>query len=99
MTIKELSDLDSLQNSITVSGTAELLIEPSKGWVSLKLRDLWEYRELLYFLTWRNIKVRYKQTVLGFARPAIRPVFCMGALMVIFGILDQVPSDGVSYPI
>ncbi len=42
-----------------------LRIEPSRGWVSLKLRELWEYRELLYFLTWRDVKVRYKQTVLG----------------------------------
>lgn len=45
--------------------TYHLRIEPSRGWVSLKLRELWEYRELLYFLTWRDVKVRYKQTVLG----------------------------------
>ena len=97
--VKEFSEIGTIESPIELSETAEILIEPSKGWVSLKLRDLWEYRELLYFLTWRDIKVRYKQTVLGFALPAIRPVFGMVALMVIFGILDQVPSDGVSYPI
>ena len=52
-------------------------IEPSKGWVSLKLKELWEYRELLYFLTWRDIKVRYKQTVLGAAWAIIQPFFTM----------------------
>ena len=99
MTIKELSDLDSLQNSITVSGTAELLIEPSKGWVSLKLRDLWEYRELLYFLTWRDIKLRYKQTVLGASWAIIQPFFTMVVFSLFFGKLAGISSDGVPYPI
>ena len=54
-----------------------LRIEPSRGWVSLKLGELWEYRELLYFLTWRDIKVRYKQTVLGAAWAIIQPFFTM----------------------
>ena len=53
------------------------IIKPSKGWVSLKLDELWEYRELLYFLTWRDIKVRYKQTVLGAAWAIIQPFFTM----------------------
>ena len=52
-------------------------IEPSKGWVSLKLWDLWEYRELFYFLIWRDVKVRYKQTVLGVAWAIIQPFFTM----------------------
>lgn len=76
-----------------------LRIEPSKGWVSLKLRELWAYRELLYFLTWRDIKVRYKQTVLGAAWAIIQPFMTMIVFSLFFGGLAQVPSDGVPYPI
>jgi lipopolysaccharide transport system permease protein len=74
-------------------------IEPSKGWVSLKLRELWEYRELLFFLTWRDIKVRYKQTVLGAAWAIIQPFFTMVVFSLFFGRLAGVPSDDVPYPI
>jgi len=74
-------------------------IEPSKGWVSLKLDELWEYRELLYFLTWRDIKVRYKQTVLGAAWAIIQPFFTMVVFSLFFGKLAKVPSDGIPYPI
>ena len=74
-------------------------IEPSHGWVSLKLRELWEYRELLYFLTWRDIKVRYKQTALGAAWAIIPPFFTMVVFSQIFGRLAKIPSDGVPYPI
>ena len=74
-------------------------IRPSKGWISLNLRDLWEYRELLYFLTWREIKVRYKQTVLGAAWAIIQPFFTMVVFSVFFGRLAKVPSDGIPYPI
>lgn len=76
-----------------------LRIEPSKGWVSLKLNELWEYRELLYFLTWRDIKVRYKQTVLGAAWAIIQPFFTMVVFSLFFGNLAKVPSDGIPYPI
>lgn len=74
-------------------------IEPSQGWVSLRLHDLWEYRELLYFLTWRDIKVRYKQTVLGAAWAIIQPFFTMVIFSLFFGRLAKVPSDGIPYPI
>jgi len=74
-------------------------IEPSRGWVSLKLGELWEYRELLFFLTWRDIKVRYKQTVLGAAWAIIQPVMTMIIFSVIFGQFARLPSDGVPYPI
>ncbi|MBE9513727.1 MAG: ABC transporter permease [Chloroflexi bacterium] len=74
-------------------------IEPSKGWVSLKLRELWEYRELLYFLIWRDVKVRYKQTVLGAAWAIIQPLFTMVVFSVFFGRLAKIPSDGIPYPI
>jgi lipopolysaccharide transport system permease protein len=76
-----------------------LRIEPSRGWVSLRLRELWEYRELLYFLTWRDIKVRYKQTVLGAAWAIIQPVFTMLVFSLFFGRLAKMPSDGIPYPI
>ena len=74
-------------------------IQPSKGWVSLKLRDLWEYRELLYFLVWRDVKVRYKQTVLGAAWAIIQPFFTMVVFSLFFGRLANMPSDGIPYPI
>jgi lipopolysaccharide transport system permease protein len=74
-------------------------IAPSKGWVSLKLGELWEYRELLYFLIWRDIKVRYKQTALGAAWAIIQPFFTMVVFSLFFGRLAKVPSDGIPYPI
>jgi len=76
-----------------------LRIRPSKGWVSLKLGELWQYRELLYFLTWRDIKVRYKQTALGAAWAIIQPVMTMVVFSLFFGKLGKIPSDGVPYPI
>ncbi len=76
-----------------------VIIKPSKGWVSLKLGELWEYRELLYFLTWRDIKVRYKQTVLGVAWAVIQPFFSMVVFSLFFGHLAKIPSDGIPYPL
>lgn len=74
-------------------------IRPSKGWVSINLRQLWEYRDLAYFLTWRDIKVRYKQTVLGATWAVLQPFFTMVVFSVFFGRLAGVPSDGVPYPV
>jgi homopolymeric O-antigen transport system permease protein len=74
-------------------------IQPSRGWASLHLRELWEYRELLYFLTWRDIKVRYKQTILGAAWAIIQPFMTMIVFSLFFGRLAQIPSDGIPYPI
>lgn len=74
-------------------------IEPAKGWRPLDLRQLWEYRELLFFLAWRDVTVRYKQTVLGAAWAVIQPLFTMVVLSVFFGRLAKVPSDGAPYPI
>jgi lipopolysaccharide transport system permease protein len=74
-------------------------IQPSQGWISLKLRELWEYHELLYFLTWRDIKVRYKQTILGGAWAIIQPLFTMIVFSLFFGRLAKIPSDGIPYPI
>jgi lipopolysaccharide transport system permease protein len=79
--------------------TPATVVKPSKGLVSLKLGELWEYRELLYFLTWRDIKVRYKQTVLGAAWAIIQPFFTMVVFSLFFGKLANIPSDGIPYPI
>lgn len=81
------------------SETPITVIQPSRGWVSLSLRDLWEYRELLYFLAWRDIKVRYKQTVLGAGWAIIQPVITMIVFSVIFGKFAKIPSDDIPYPI
>jgi len=74
-------------------------IQASRGWVSLKLGELWEYRELLYFLIWRDVKVRYKQTVLGAAWAIIQPLFTMVVFSIFFGKLGKMQSDSVPYPI
>ena len=77
----------------------QTVIEPKKGWQLIDWRELREYRDLFYFLVWRDIKVLYKQTVLGFSWAIIRPVFSMIIFSVVFGGLASVPSDGVPYPI
>jgi len=76
-------------------------IEPSKSWVALNLRDLWNYRELLYFLTWRDVKVRYKQTALGVAWAIIQPLFTMLIFTLFFGKLAGIEAQtgGIPYPI
>ncbi len=77
----------------------EILITPTRGWASLKLNEIWEYRELLYFFVWRDIKVRYKQTVLGASWAVIQPFFTMIVFSLFFGKLAGIPSDGIPYPI
>src|SRR5437773_8878091 len=81
------------------SALPRLRIAPSRGWVSLKLSELWEYRELLYFLVWRDIKVRYKQTALGASWAVIQPFMTMVVFSLFFGHLAKMPSDGLPYPI
>jgi lipopolysaccharide transport system permease protein len=77
-----------------------LLIRPSKGWAALNLRDLWIYRELIYFLTWRDIKVRYKQAALGVAWAVLQPFLTMIIFSVILGNLLHVPTEnGIPYPV
>ena len=76
-----------------------IFIRPSSGWRSLDLKDLWRYRELLYFLAWRDIKVRYKQTVLGGLWAIIQPVLTMVVFSLFFGRLAKIPSDGIPYPL
>ena len=74
-------------------------VEAASGWAPLKLRELWEYRELLYFLTWRDVKVRYKQTVLGASWAILQPLTTMVVFSIFFGRLAQMPSNGIPYPI
>ncbi len=81
------------------SSTPSVQIRPSRGFVPLRLHEVWEYRELLYFLCWRTIKVRYKQTVLGGSWAILQPFVTMVIFSVIFGRLVGVPSDGIPYPI
>ena len=76
-----------------------VVIEPTRGWSALRLGALWDYRELLYFLVWRDLKVRYKQTVLGVAWIVLQPVVSLVVFSLLFGGLLQVPSGGVPYPI
>ncbi len=76
-----------------------LRIEPSRGWVALKLNELWDYRELVYFLIWRDVKVRYKQTALGAAWAIVQPFFTMLVFSLFFGRLAKMPSDGIPYPL
>lgn len=74
-------------------------LKPSKGWLSIDLKELWRYRELVYFLTWRDIKVRYKQAVLGIAWAVLQPVLTVLIFTVVFGILLKTPSQDLPYPL
>jgi len=76
-----------------------IILRPSRGWTALNLRDLWYYRELIYFLTWRDVIVRYKQTVLGAAWAVLQPLVNMVVLSVIFGTFARLPTDGIPRPI
>lgn len=83
----------------TTKKSETILIQPVKGWVALNLRDLWIYRELVFFLTWRDLKVRYKQSVLGVLWAIIKPFMAMVVFTIFFGNLAKMPSDGMPYPI
>ena len=76
-----------------------VVIEPRKGLFHLDLKSIWEYRELLYFLVWRDLKVRYKQTAIGVGWTVLQPLIAMVIFTVIFGHFAKIPSDGVPYPI
>src|SRR5258706_7959717 len=86
-------------DKLSVIKNSHIVIEPPHGWHAVALRDLWLYRELIYFLTWRDIKVRYKQTLIGATWVILQPVLTMMIFSFIFGSLAHLPSDGVPYPI
>lgn len=75
------------------------IIQPSRGWVPLKPSELWEYREVLYFLVWRDIKIRYRQTLIGAAWAIVQPLMTMVVFSIFFGRLARMPSDGLPYPL
>jgi lipopolysaccharide transport system permease protein len=79
--------------------TRPVSIEPPRRWEVLNLRELWSYRELLYYLTWRDVKVRYKQTAIGAAWAVLQPLLTMVVFALVFGVLMRVPSDGLPYPV
>ena len=79
--------------------STSIRIEPSHGWTSLKLHEVWAYRELLYFLVWRDVKVHYKQTAIGVGWTILQPLLTMVVFTMIFGHFAKVPSDGVPYPV
>lgn len=83
----------------TTSNVHTTIIRPLRGWVPINFRELWEYRELLYFFTWRDVKLRYKQTLLGATWAIIRPFIMMVVFSLIFGNVIKVPSEGVPYPL
>ncbi len=89
-----------MENSRQKNATTPLIIlQPSKGWLSINFKELWLYRELIYFLTWRDIKVRYKQAILGVAWAIIQPLLTMVVFTVIFGNLLRTPSQDIPYPL
>src|SRR3954464_10196010 len=84
---------------MTTAATPTTRLEPSQGSDIRALAELWSYRELLYFLVWRDVKVRYKQTVLGIGWAVIQPVMAMSVLTIFLGRLARVPSDGQPYAV
>jgi lipopolysaccharide transport system permease protein len=97
----------SVENSIVASSVGvrhrqlspSIVIEPRRGLLNIDLGTLWQYRELLYFLVWRDVKVRYKQTIIGMAWVVLQPVLTMIVFTLVFGRFAKIPSDGMPYPV
>jgi lipopolysaccharide transport system permease protein len=89
----------SVRAAASESATRLTTITPSSGWAPLRLGELWEYRELVFFLVWRDVKVRYKQTALGVAWAVVQPLSAMLVFSLFFGRLARIPSDGLPYPV
>jgi len=84
---------------VPAGSPAIVRIAPPRGLFELRLRELWEYRELLYFFVWRDVKVRYKQTVIGVAWVILQPLMTMGVFTIFFGRLAKLPSEGLPHPV
>jgi lipopolysaccharide transport system permease protein len=93
------TDKPSVNPAFGHTNSPVFLIRPTRGWASLQLREVWTHRELLYFLGWRDVKVRYKQTVLGFSWAILQPLTTMIVFTIFFGRLANVGSDGLPYPL
>lgn len=87
------------KKALPESGSNLVILRPSRGWTALNLRDLWLYRELVFFMTWRDLKVRYKQTLLGVSWAVLNPFLQMVVFSIFFGELARVSSDGFPYPL
>lgn len=96
--MEQIAKLDTIAGQ-AVEQVPLLVLRPRKGWQQLGLNDLWQARELLFFLCWRDIKVRYKQTALGVAWAILQPLMTMVLFSLFFGRLAKMPSDGVPYPL
>jgi lipopolysaccharide transport system permease protein len=94
-----VATIDQPSKALAVEEAKEFVIKPSRGWIGIDVAELWRYRELLYFLVWRDFKVRYKQTVLGIAWAVLQPVFNMFVFTIIFGHLAHMGSEGIPYPV
>src|SRR6266480_4393601 len=90
-------DANGFASGIPTMAAHRRIIKPTPGWRAIDFKELWRYRELLYFLMWRDVKVRYKQTVLGAAWAVLQPVMTMAVFAVFLGHLAHVPSDGLPY--
>ncbi|HVS88678.1 MAG TPA: ABC transporter permease [Candidatus Acidoferrum sp.] len=84
---------------VQASVSPTVRIEPLRGWLELRLREVWDYRELLYFFVWRDVKIRYKQTAIGIVWVILQPLLTMGVFTVFFGRLAKLPSQGLPYPV
>lgn len=91
--------LVAVDAQLLISHVSKVVLKPSSGWVPIRLGELWEYHELLYFLVWRDVKVRYKQTLLGGMWAILQPLLTMAVFSLFFGRLAKLPSDGIPYPI
>ena len=89
----------AVQPQRTGSSRPRIRIQPRSGWIPIDWKELWEFRELLYFLIWRDVKVRYKQTVLGVAWAVLQPVFSMVIFTIIFGKFAKIPSENLPYAV
>ncbi|MCX6022241.1 MAG: ABC transporter permease [Chloroflexi bacterium] len=97
-----LADLDDQSETPGLSlpsSVSTVMIRPSSGWASLDIAAVWQYRELLYFMAWRDIKVRYKQSLLGVSWAVLQPLLTAAIFSVFFGMLAKIPSDGIPYPL
>lgn len=102
VTRKQRTVHDETTDSIevpSIEDLPEIVFAPPRGWLHINLRELWQYRELLYFLVWRDVKVRYKQTVLGVAWAVLQPLLTMIVFSIFFGVLGRMSSEGLPYPV
>jgi lipopolysaccharide transport system permease protein len=97
--VRQASQIPNPQSPIPHTSPPTIVIEPTRDWAALGLRDVWEYRELLYFMTWREVQGRYRQMAFGPLWIIIAPLINMVIFSVLFGTIAKLPSEGVPYPI